>query len=83
MKGIKNTRERLRASNGNRNTGLSFPVSIMDYIKDECEFAVEGSYSVMKSRKSKLAPHSERTHNGNIQTLLLSCKCLGAFKDDR
>jgi hypothetical protein len=74
MKGIKNTRERLRASDGNWNTDLSFPVNIMDFIKNECEFAVEGCYSVMERFKSKLVPHSERTHNGNIQTLLLSCK---------
>jgi hypothetical protein len=74
IKGIKITRERTRASDGNWNTGLAFPVSIMDYIKDECECAVEGSYSVMESFKSKLVPHSERTHNGNVQTLLLPCE---------
>lgn len=30
MKGIKSTREMIRASDGNWNTGLPFPVNIMD-----------------------------------------------------
>jgi hypothetical protein len=83
IKGIKNTRERMRAPDGNWNTGLPFPVSIMVYIKDECELAVEDPYSVLESFKSNLLRHSERTHNGNVQTLRLSCKCSGAFKDNR